>query len=164
MPTLTELAPADPHPPVPGAATRTAVLVRARRIIRRRRLVQGAGGLAVVAVAVAGVVAVTGGSGSTPARVPVANTASTGTASVQGQLTVPPGATVHVRFTGPGGTYETEVGPDGHFSLSGLEPGEYTAVATAETPGSDPSLGTALVAAKVTVTLVPGDNPVTFAP
>jgi hypothetical protein len=159
MPTLTDLAPADPHPPVPGPAVRAAVAVRARHLSRRRRLLQGAGGLAVVAVAVAGVVAVEGGSGTDSPRVPVA---ATTTASVHGHLAVPAGSTAAIRLTGPGGTYEIAVDAGGDFSLSGIEPGTYTVLATVETPGVEPggdiSVGSALAVGRTEVTLTPGED------
>jgi hypothetical protein len=73
----------DPAPPVPGDAERAAVSARANQLVKRRRMVQGAGALACTAILGVGVVALvssTGsGSGSGANKVEAASAPETGT-------------------------------------------------------------------------------------
>jgi hypothetical protein len=55
----------DPSPPVPGSKERAAVAARAHQLGRRRRMMQGAGALGMVAVVAVGVAALTAG-GTSP--------------------------------------------------------------------------------------------------
>ena len=157
----------DPTPPIPGAAQRAAVSARAGQLARRHRMMQGAGAFAAVALLVVGLSVVTlggGSSGTGSQRVEVANTppgdavTSPTTATVSGTAAVPAGATLTLRFTGPGGTYTATADAGGAYSLDGLTPGDYEVVATLDTPGTDTSLGSALQVARATVTLVSGAN------
>jgi len=54
----------DPSPPVPGERERAAVAVRAAQLGRRRRILQGAGALGMVAALAVGVAALTAGGSS----------------------------------------------------------------------------------------------------
>jgi hypothetical protein len=67
MPKLTDSDLRDPSPPVPGDKERTAVAARAHQLGRRRRMMQGAGALGMVAALAVGVAALTaGGTSSGP--------------------------------------------------------------------------------------------------
>lgn len=66
MPNLTDSDLRDPSPPVPGDAERTAVAARAQQLGRRRRMMQGAGALGMVAAVAVGVAALTAGGASGP--------------------------------------------------------------------------------------------------
>jgi hypothetical protein len=55
----------DPSPPVPGSKERAAVAARAHQLGRRRRMMQGAGALGMVAAVAVGVAALTAG-GTSP--------------------------------------------------------------------------------------------------
>jgi hypothetical protein len=65
MPILPDTDLRDPMPPVPGAEERAAVAARAQELGRRRRMMQGAGALGMVAAVAVGVAALTAG-GSSP--------------------------------------------------------------------------------------------------
>jgi hypothetical protein len=65
MPKLTDSDLRDPTPPVPGDKERTAVAARAHQLGRRRRMMQGAGALGMVAALAVGVAALTAG-GTSP--------------------------------------------------------------------------------------------------
>jgi hypothetical protein len=65
MPILPDADLRDPMPPVPGAKERAAVAARAHELGRRRRMMQGAGALGMVAAVAVGVAALTAG-GSSP--------------------------------------------------------------------------------------------------
>jgi hypothetical protein len=65
MPILPDPDLRDPMPPVPGAEERAAVAARAHELGRRRRMMQGAGALGMVAAVAVGVAALTAG-GSSP--------------------------------------------------------------------------------------------------
>jgi hypothetical protein len=79
----------DPSPPVPGERERAAVAVRAAELGRRRRILQGAGALGMVAALAVGVAALTAGGSSSgsgdtnhiDAASPSASTAPTVTAA-----------------------------------------------------------------------------------
>jgi hypothetical protein len=65
----------DPQPPVPGERERSLVAARAHQLGRRRRMLQGAGALGVVAAVTVSVAALTAGGSSGPgaSRVEAAN-------------------------------------------------------------------------------------------
>jgi hypothetical protein len=65
MPILPDADLRDPMPPVPGAKERAAVAARAQELSRRRKMMQGAGALGMVAAVAVGVAALTAG-GSSP--------------------------------------------------------------------------------------------------
>lgn len=67
MPNLTHSDLHDPSPPIPGDEERTAVAARAQQLGRKRRMMQGAGALGMVAAVAVGVAALTaGGTSSGP--------------------------------------------------------------------------------------------------
>ncbi len=69
----------DPSPPVPGERERAAVAARAHQLGRRRRIMQGAGALGMVAALAVGVAALTAGgssSGSGTNRIEAASSSS----------------------------------------------------------------------------------------
>jgi hypothetical protein len=80
MPILTDADLRDPSPPLPGDKERAAVAARAYQLGRRRRMMQGAGALGMVAAVAVGVAALTAGgtSGTGTGRIQVANSASSG--------------------------------------------------------------------------------------
>ena len=94
MPNLTESELRDPSPPVPGSKERAAVATRAQALGRRRRMMQGAGALGMVAVVAVGVAALTaGGTSSGPGGQRI-EAASSATDSTGATTTVPaPAAT-----------------------------------------------------------------------
>ncbi len=66
----------DPAPPVPGDQERAAVATRAHQLGRRRRILQGAGALGMVAAVAVGVAALTaGGTSSGTRRIEAASSA-----------------------------------------------------------------------------------------
>jgi hypothetical protein len=78
MPILTDADLRDPSPPVPGDQERAAVAARARQLGNRRRMMQGAGALGMVAAVVVGVAALTAGGTAGPGRhIQAANSAGT---------------------------------------------------------------------------------------
>jgi hypothetical protein len=80
MPNLTDLDLRDPAPPVPGTSERAAVAARAHQLGRRRRMMQGAGALGMVAAVAVGVAALTAGGTSGPGatnRIEAASAADT---------------------------------------------------------------------------------------
>jgi hypothetical protein len=66
MPNLTSSDLSDPQPPLPGERERALVATRAHELGRRRRLLQGAGALALVAAVAVSVAALTAGGSSGP--------------------------------------------------------------------------------------------------
>jgi hypothetical protein len=70
----------DPSPPVPGERERAAVAARAHQMGRRRRIMQGAGALGMIAALAVGVAALTAGgssSGSGTNRIETASSSGT---------------------------------------------------------------------------------------
>ena len=70
----------DPSPPVPGERQRAAVAARAHQMGRRRRIMQGAGALGMIAALAVGVAALTAGgssSGSGTNRIETASSSAT---------------------------------------------------------------------------------------
>jgi hypothetical protein len=123
----------DPSPPVPGARERAAVAARAHQLGRRRRIVQGAGALGMVAAVAVGVAALTAGgtsSGPEGRRVEAASSA-TGSPSlftVSGTVShVPAGVVLTLTLTGDGDTFRDVADANGHYSIGNVPPGEYQA-------------------------------------
>lgn len=84
MPNLTDADLRDPMPPVPGAKERAAVAARAHQLGRRRRMMQGAGALGMVAAVAVGVAALTAGgtsSGTGGQRIEAASSGTGDTAN-----------------------------------------------------------------------------------
>jgi hypothetical protein len=179
----------DPSPPVPGERERAAVAARAHELGRRRRILQGAGALGMVAALAVGVAALTAGGSSSdprgknrveaassgdstvtttavaPTTVPAPVTtapppAPTGdsaaaadtdtgavdapppapapepppevapaaptTFTVSGTVSnIPPGATLTLTLSGPGGTFTATADGAGNYSMSGVAAGTY---------------------------------------
>jgi len=78
MPILTDADLRDPSPPLPGEKERAAVAARAHELGRRRRMMQGAGALGMVAAVAVGVAALTAGgtTGTGTGRIQAANSAT----------------------------------------------------------------------------------------
>jgi hypothetical protein len=88
MPNLTDSDLRDPSPPVPGARERAAVAARAHQLGRRRRILQGAGALGMVAAVAVGVAALTaGGTSSSPGGQRIAAAGSSGDDAPSGTAT-----------------------------------------------------------------------------
>jgi hypothetical protein len=97
MANLTDSDLRDPSPPVPGAAERAAVAARARQLGRRRRVLQGAGALGMVAAVAVGVAALTaGGTSSGPGgqRIEAASSPADARTGVTTTTTAPDPTTV----------------------------------------------------------------------
>lgn len=174
MPNLTESDLRDPSPPLPGSKERAAVATRAHQLGRRRRMMQGAGALGMVAVVAVGVAALTAGATSsgqggqrieaassatddatdnavattmvpdpatTTVPAPASDTTNAATDapaavesaaptafSVSGTVSnVPAGVTVTLTLTGSGGTFTAIADGSGHYSISGVPAGDYSA-------------------------------------
>ncbi len=174
MPNLTESDLRDPSPPLPGSKQRAAVATRAHQLGRRRRMMQGAGALGMVAVVAVGVAALTAGGTSsgqggqrieaassatddatdnavattmvpdpatTTVPAPASDTTNPATDapaavesaaptafSVSGTVSnVPAGVTVTLTLTGSGGTFTAIADGSGHYSISGVPAGDYSA-------------------------------------
>ncbi len=150
MPNLTDSDLRDPSPPVPGARERAAVAARAHQLGRRRRVMQGAGALGMVAAVAVGVAALTaGGTSSSPGgqRIEAASSATDapGDAVTATTAAVPPVAaqsgftvsgtvsnvpadvTLTLTLTGSNGTFSALADGRGHFSIGGVPAGEYQA-------------------------------------
>lgn len=181
MPNLTESDLRDPSPPLPGSKERAAVATRAHQLGRRRRMMQGAGALGMVAVVAVGVAALTAGgtsSGQGGQRIEAASSATDDATdnavattmvpdpatttvpapasdttnpasdttnpatdapaavesaaptafSVSGTVSnVPAGVTVTLTLTGSGGTFTAIADGSGHYSISGVPAGDYSA-------------------------------------
>ncbi len=134
MPTLTEADLRDPSPPVPGAKERAAVATRAQQLGRRRRMLQGAVALGMVAAVAVGVAALTAGGSSAPggrrfeAASPGAANGATSAFTVSGAVAnIPDGVTVTVTLTGDHGTFTAIVNRSGQFSIGGVAAGDYAA-------------------------------------
>jgi hypothetical protein len=143
-PTLTDVDLTDPSPPVPGDAQRAAVHARAGQIVRRRRLLQGAGALAVTLVLVVGVVAVAGGGSGGSGDAPVALVRVQPVSLVQD-------ATVTLKLQNDDATFEGAADEHGtvHFDQT-VRPGTYRVFVTiesAEGDSGDPNvdIGSAIV-------------------
>jgi hypothetical protein len=165
----------DPSPPMPGGKERAAVATRAHQLGRRRRMLQGAGALGMVAAVAVGVAALTaGGTSSGPGgqRLEVAN-APTGDAptidptppvaapsgfTVAGTVTnVPEGVRLTVTLAGSSGTFRAIVEPSGHFSIGGVPAGDYdTAYEWVSTDGTATQVG------KLGAVSITGDRDVSF--
>jgi uncharacterized iron-regulated membrane protein len=89
MPNLDSSDLRDPQPPIPGERERALVARRAGQLGRRRRLLQGGGALALVAVAVVSVAALTGGGASGPAGTNRVEAANSGADTTLGEPTTP---------------------------------------------------------------------------
>ncbi len=87
----------DPSPPVPGERERAAVAARAHQMGRRRRIMQGAGALGMIAALAVGVAALTAGgssSGSGTNRIETASSSALpATTATVAPTTVPPPVT-----------------------------------------------------------------------
>jgi hypothetical protein len=123
----------DPAPPVPGAPERAAVAVRANQLVRRRRVMRGAGALAVVLGLSVGVVAITAGGDSSPGSHPVAPAVSpAGNVAITGHASgVPEGATLTLQLSGSAGTFTATADASGNFAVD-VPPGTYTGAWTWE--------------------------------
>ena len=148
MPNLTETDLRDPSPPLPGSKERAAVATRAQRLGRRRRMMQGAGALGMVAAVAVGVAALTAGGTSsgqggqpiraassasdssnatTDAPAPVESAAPTAF-SVSGTVSnVPAGVTLTLTLSGSGGTFTAIADDSGHYAIGGVPAGDYSA-------------------------------------
>jgi hypothetical protein len=93
MPNLTDADLRDPMPPIPGAKERAAVAARAHQLGRRRRMMQGAGALGMVAAVAVGVAALTAGgpsSGNGAQRIEAASaTTAAGNAAASTTVAAP---------------------------------------------------------------------------
>jgi hypothetical protein len=125
--TLTSSSLRDPAPPVPGAHERALVASRAHQLGRRRRIAQGIGALAVVAVATVGVaaLAVDGSSGPSPQPVAAAD-APDATPTVAGTVgNLVPDVAVELHFTAADGTVTVvPVASSGRY-VADVAPGDY---------------------------------------
>jgi hypothetical protein len=126
----------DPAPPVPGAAERAKVAVRARRIKRNRRLAAAGTALGVIAALSLGAAVLDGGSGGSGTNLQVAGAAgdaprtpsAPGTYTVSGTLSnLPDDVTGTVHLVGDAGTFTASFGSDGDFSIAGVPAGHYDA-------------------------------------
>ncbi len=84
----------DPQPPVPGERERALVATRAHQLGRRRRLLQGAGALGMVAAVSVSVAALTAGGASGPSDPSRVEAASSGTETTHVAPTTGPAPTV----------------------------------------------------------------------
>ena len=116
----------DPAPPVAGPAQRAAVAARTKQLVRRRRSMQSAGALGVVAAVAVSVAALTAGGSSAP-PVHVASTPRTGITGVI--KSVPPLVKIKVTLTGTEGqgTFVTVAHDNGVFEFQSVPPGDYDA-------------------------------------
>jgi hypothetical protein len=166
MPILTDADLRDPSPPLPGDKERAAVAARAHQLGRRRRVMQGAGALGMVAAVAVGVAALTAGGTSGTGRVgrveaansPAAEPAPS-TFTLSGTVAnIPPGVTVTLTLTGSGGTFNALPDATGNFSVAGVPAGTYDAsyqwVDTSDT---------ATQAGKFGGVTISGDSTVSFA-
>ncbi len=147
----------DPAPPIAGPAERAAVAARTKQLVRRRRSMQSAGALGVVAAVAVSVAALTAGGSSAP-PVHVASTPRTGITGVV--RSVPPLVKVTVTLTGTEGqgTFTTTAHDNGMFEFQEVPPGDY--LGTYEWESDD---GTAAQFGRTTVTINDGSIVIMFA-
>jgi cytoskeletal protein RodZ len=148
MPILTDSDLRDPSPPVPGTRERAAVASRARQLGRKRRMMQGAGALGVVAAVAVGVAALTAGGTSGPTgtgRIEAASSADATTVTTQAPaVTTVPAAPVAPVATEPAPAADT------------------TPAAPTETPAADPTPAPSAFSISGTVAGVPADVTLTL--
>lgn len=160
MPMISPEALSDPTPPVPGPAQRAAVAGRARQLGRRRRLVQGASVLGVVALLGVATAAVLDANGSDPSIsvAPADSAPVADVASVLGRATnLPQGTTLTVTlrddeehaYTVHGAP--ATAGGVSTFSFDAIPPGSYDAVYSIESETSQ-------FVERVAVTITAGSN------
>jgi hypothetical protein len=126
---LTDIDLTDPSPPVPGDAQRAAVHARAGQLVRRRRMLQGAGALAAMLVLVVGVVAIAGGGSGGDA--PVASIRVRPVSLVQD-------ATVTLQLRNDDGTFEGTADANGTVDFGrDIPPGTYRVFVTIESAEGD---------------------------
>jgi hypothetical protein len=124
----------DPAPPVPGAAARAAVAVRARQLTHRRRVTQIGAALAVVAALGVGAVGLSSAlSSDSKVTTPAVQV------NVFGHfIEFPPGTNGTVTLSAPDDPqtvlYTATVAGDGTFSFSGVPNGQYVLAWEWETP------------------------------
>ncbi len=161
MPMISPEALSDPTPPVPGPAERAAVAGRARQLGRRRRLVQGASVLGVVALLGIATAAVLDANGSDPSitvTAPADTAPAADVASVLGRATnLPAGTTLTVTLRNDEGHADTVQGAPvtaggvSTFSFDAIPPGSYDAVYSVESETSQS-------VERVAVTITAGSN------
>jgi hypothetical protein len=146
----------DPAPPIAGPAERAAVAARTKQLVRRRRSMQSAGALGVVAAVAVSVAALTAGGSSAP-PVRVASTPRTGITGVVNYAPPLIGITVTLTGTEGQGTFTT-IAHNGVFEFQSVPPGDY--LATYEWESED---GTAAQFGRTTVTINDGSIVIMFA-
>jgi hypothetical protein len=168
MPNLTDTDLRDPSPPVPGDKERAAVAARAQQLGRRRRMLQGAGALGMVAAVAVGVAALTAGGASGPGARHIEAASSAG-ASGGTSATVAPTASTTPVTTVPAPTADTTPAPtesDSGSQFQGAsvpEPAPDTTPAPAAAPSTFTVSGTVSnIPADVTLTLTLSGSGRTF--